>query len=75
MLSYYFGMDWWNFYNFPITYRRWLIKRLNEEFKKAKDNDQPPPSKAMHHNTEDIRALTGKARTQTPHKLRGKPLV
>jgi hypothetical protein len=74
-LAYYFGMDWVTFYNFPITYRRWLMKRLNEEFEKASKNKEPPPSKAAHHNSPDIRALTGKVRPQVPHKLRGKPMV
>jgi hypothetical protein len=68
-------MDWVTFYNFPITYRRWLIKRINEEFEKASKDNKSPPSKAAHHSTPDIRALQGHARPQVPAKLRGRPGV
>jgi hypothetical protein len=65
-------MDWVTFYNFPLTYRRWLIKRLNEEFEKASKEGKEPPSKAAHHNTPDIRSLQGKVRPQVPANLRGR---
>jgi hypothetical protein len=26
LLGYYFGMNWETYYNFPVAYKRWLIK-------------------------------------------------
>jgi hypothetical protein len=62
LLGYYFGMDWDTFYNFPISYRRWLIKRINDEIKKAAEAGNDIPTKAPHHNTPDVRQLTGKTK-------------
>lgn len=69
LLGYYFGMDWQTYYRFPISYRRWLINRINEEIKKAADAQNGQTSKAFHDNTPDIRELTGKQRVNPPHKL------
>lgn len=74
-LNTYAGWDWVTFYNTPLYIRRWFIKRLNEEFDKAQEKNQPPPSKAPHHNTPDIRAMQGKVRPQVPPNLRGKPFI
>lgn len=62
-------MDWNTYYNFPIAYKRWLIKRIEQEIQKAHDAQSDIPSKAVHHNTPDVRALTGKTRHQVPSKL------
>lgn len=69
LLGYYFGMDWGTYMKFPVTYKRWLIKRIEKEINKAQEKGNDIPSKAMHHNTPDVRALTGKARPQVPAKL------
>lgn len=71
-LSYYFGMDWRTFYNFPITYKKWLVSRISKEFKDASDNKREPMSKAAHHHDPQMRALTGKARPQVPANMRGR---
>jgi hypothetical protein len=62
-------MDWNTYYNFPIAYKRWLIKRIETEITKSQESNSDIPSKAMHHNTPDVRALTGKYRSQVPAKL------
>ena len=62
-------MDWNTYYNFPLVYKRWLIKRIEKEINKASEKGNDIPSKAMHHNTPDVRSLTGKYRSQVPSKL------
>ena len=62
-------MDWNTYYNFPLVYKRWLIKRIEKEINKAQEKGSDIPSKAMHHNTPDVRSLTGKYRSQVPAKL------
>ena len=62
-------MSWETYYNFPVAYKKWLIKRIEKEIQKAGKNNGNIPSKAMHHNTPDARALTGKTRPVAPSKL------
>jgi hypothetical protein len=62
LLGYYFGMTWETYYSFPISYRRWLIKRINDEIKKASEAQDDIPTKAPHHNTPQMRQLTGKTK-------------
>lgn len=62
-------MSWETYYNFPVAYKTWLIKRIQTEINKASEAQKDIPSKAPHHNTPSIRALTGKLRHQVPHKL------
>ncbi|TXH11446.1 MAG: hypothetical protein E6R04_02350 [Spirochaetes bacterium] len=70
-LGYYFGMtSWKDYYHFPVVYRRWLIKRINEEIEKAAAAQNGNTSKGLHDNTPDIRSLTNKSRTEVPAKLR-----
>jgi len=70
LLGYYFGMsNWRDYYHFPVAYKRWLIKRINEEIQKASDAQNGQTSKGMHDNTPDIRGLTNKARANVPNKL------
>ena len=59
-LGYYFGMSWETYYDFPISYKHWLVKRIEKEIKRGNDSDPPQNlSKAPHHNTSDVKALTG----------------
>lgn len=62
-------MDWDTYYNFPISYKRWLIKRIEKEINKANTKGGEIPSKAMHHNTPDARAIAGRNRPVAPAKL------
>lgn len=61
MLGYYFGMDWQTFYGFPLSYRRWLLKRVETEIQKASGTNNIQ-TKGAHHNTPEARSLTGKFR-------------
>lgn len=70
LLGYYFGMNWETYYKFPISYRRWLINRINQEIEKAANIPNGNASKGYHDNTPDIRELTGKQRANPPAKLR-----
>ena len=69
-LAHYGGMTWDVYYNWPITYRRWYIKRLNEEMERAsKGGESQQVSKAPQHNDPGLRELQGK-RPFTPHNLK-----
>ena len=63
LLGYYFGMDWNTYYRFPVTYKRWLIERINTEIKSAHSTKSVPQDKSPQSNTDDIRALVGTTRT------------
>ena len=67
---YYGGFLYGEAYNLPVTYRRWFIERIGKEFEKAKEKGGDAPSRAAHHNTHDVRALQGKARSQVPSRMR-----
>ena len=69
LLGYYFGMSWADYYKFPIAYRRWLIKRINDEIAKAAEAQNGQTSKGFHNNTPDVREMTGKQRSLVPAKL------
>lgn len=69
LLGYYFGMTWSDYRKFPVAYRRWLVGRINEEIKKAAENQNGQTSRGMHDNTPDIRQLTGKSRDVVPSRL------
>jgi hypothetical protein len=60
-------MSWETFYNWPISYRRWTIKKLNEEL--SKNKDQTTPSRAHAHNDPETRQLMGK-RAFAPHNMK-----
>lgn len=62
--------SWNDYYRFPVAYRRWLIKRINEEIQKAAEAQNGQTSKGAHDNMPDVRALTGKTRQNVPAKLR-----
>ncbi len=63
---YYMGFSYIEAYNIPIWIRQWMIKRLNQELKRAKDAG----SRAAHQNDPETRALMGRHRSQPPAKLR-----
>lgn len=49
----------------PTAYRSWFIERINKEIAKAQEKeggDGDIPTKAAHHNSPDIRAMTNKVR-------------
>jgi hypothetical protein len=65
---YYGGFLYGEAYNLPVSYRRWFIERLSKELNK--DGEKNTPTKALHQNTPDVRALQGMARQQVPSRLR-----
>jgi hypothetical protein len=69
LLGYYFGMSYTDYKNFPVSYKVWLIKRINTEITKASEQQNDIPAKGAHNHTPDMRALTQKSRTNVPAKL------
>lgn len=69
LLGYYFGMTWTDYKTFPVSYKIWLIKRINEEIQKSSEKQSDIPAKGAHNHTPDMRSLTQKARTTVPAKL------
>jgi hypothetical protein len=47
-----------------------MIERINKEFEAAAKANSHPASRGAHHNSPDVRALSGKARANVPSKLR-----
>jgi hypothetical protein len=64
------GFSYIEAYNIPVWQRRWFIQRLNKEFAKAAEANQPAKSKAAHTNTPEARSLMGNHRATVPAKLR-----
>jgi len=60
-------MSYEEYRDFPVEYKRWLVDRINKEIKAASDNKADIPTKAPHHNTPDIRTMTGKTKPFTPN--------
>jgi hypothetical protein len=69
LLMYYGGFAWKETLHMPVSYKRWFIERIGRELKQTKD-DGGTQTKALHQNSPDVRAMQGKARAQTPSRLR-----
>jgi hypothetical protein len=67
---YYMGFSYVEAYNIPVWQRRWFIQRINKEFMRAAEANQPSQSKAAHTNTAETRALMGNQRQEVPARLR-----
>lgn len=68
-LMYYVGFSYKEAYDLPVWIRSWFIKRTSEEFKRAAEKGETPPSRAAHHNDPSTRSLQGQ-RPHTPARLR-----
>ena len=66
---YYMGMSYWEAYNIPVQYRVWFIHRIQQELKRTNENGEGN-SRALHHNTPDVRAMQGRGRDSVPSRLR-----
>ena len=66
---YYIGFTYREAYVLPIWQRTWFIERVNEEFKRAAEQNTQA-SRAAHHNTPDQRSMDGRSRSQVPANLR-----
>ncbi len=68
-MGWHFGLTWTDYKAFPLSYRRWLVERVNKEMSSNEKNNQIP-SKAETYNHPDVRQLSGRQRAQTPVKAR-----
>lgn len=69
LLMYYGGFTYKETYNIPVPYKRWFIDRIVKELNKGKENESSA-SRALHTNSPDVRQMQGRARPQTPSRLR-----
>lgn len=68
---YYGGFTYSETYSLPVPYKRWFIDRLVKELNKGKGPDgDSSASRALHTNSPEVRQLQGRARPQTPSRLR-----
>ena len=61
------GFTYIEAYNVPVWIRHWMIKRLNDEIKRANGKQS---THAAHQNTADARSMMGRHRSQVPANLR-----
>jgi hypothetical protein len=69
LLMYYCGFTYKETYNIPVTYKRWFINRISKELNKSSEEGNTR-SRAAHHNTQEVRALQGNSRSESPSRLR-----
>lgn len=69
LLMYYGGFTWSETQVLPVSYKRWYIERINRELTRSAEAGNTQ-SRALHQNSPDVRSLQGKAREQTPSRLR-----
>lgn len=69
LLMYYGGFLWKETLHMPVSYKRWFIDRIGRELNRTNE-EGATQTKALHQNTPDVRSLQGKAREQTPSRLR-----
>ena len=69
-MMYYMGFTYVEAYNIPIWQRRWFIERIQKEIKRASEQGNQQPTRAMHENSPDVRAMMGRHRAAVPSKLR-----
>jgi hypothetical protein len=68
-LIYYAGFTWSEVQLLPVAYKRWFIERLNKELKQTSESGETQ-SRALHQNSPEVRSMQGKAREQSPSRLR-----
>lgn len=67
---YYGGFTWTEVSTMPVAYKRWFIERISKELSRGAETGQNPPTKALHQNSPDTRALQGYTRDVAPSRLR-----
>jgi len=67
---YYGGFTYKEVYNIPVQYKKWFVERIVKEMTRGKDGEGESRSRGAHHNTSDVRALSGMARSESPSRLR-----
>ena len=68
LLMYYGGFLYNEAYNLPVAYRKWFIERISRELNRK--GGENPPTKALHQDTPEMRALMGRTRDHSPSRLR-----
>jgi hypothetical protein len=68
LLMYYGGFLYTEAYNLPVAYRKWFVERIGKEI--SKKGSENPPTRALHQDTPEARALLGRTRDQSPSRLR-----
>ena len=66
---YYMGFSYFEAYSVPVWQRVWFIERINKELERTSEAEDTT-SKALHHNTPDLRSLQNRGRSQVPARLR-----
>ena len=73
-MTYYGGLTGSEAYNLPVPIKRWWIERIVKELNKTgpngDDDGTSSPSRALHANSPEIRAMQGRSRPNTPSRLR-----
>ncbi len=69
LLMYYGGFLYKEAYHLPVPYKRWFIDRIIKELNKSSEGGDTQ-SRALHHNSPDVRNMQEKARSQSPSRLR-----
>lgn len=72
-MTYYGGMTAAEAYNLPVPIKRWWIERIVKELNKGKNPDGSEAgntSRALQHNSPEVRNLQGMTRAQAPSRLR-----
>ena len=54
----------------PVEYKHWFIKRIQKELSRDNKEGESTPTRALHQNSPDIRALQGMAREEGPSRTR-----
>ena len=70
LLMYYTGFTHTEAYNLPVWQRIWYLDRINQEFKRANEANNPQPNRAAHANTPEQRAMMGLHNPSPPARLR-----
>jgi hypothetical protein len=60
---YYMGMEFNTLWNMPVKMQKWFLKRMDEEITRAVESKQDLPTKGAHHNSPDLRQMTGQFKT------------
>lgn len=71
MLMYYMGFTYSEYKGLSVAEKRWFMERVVQEINStSKENGEATQSRAMQHNTPDVRALQNRVHPNAPAKLR-----
>lgn len=67
LLSYLSGESFQSTWDWPVSYRKWWIKRIEKDIMDRSEKKEDIPDKHPMHNQPDIRELLGKQKIMTPN--------